>query len=265
MGEERLVNELNNDLSDFGVVEGGKQFLEHPVMKAVLAARRKRINSLLKAGFTTEVNDAPSAFDTPTLKTIKVTKKNVLSILAQEAQAMEQVLIYPAFQLTNETDDFQITLYQFDGFSVSFSNKSRQEYWTNRICEVVDAACEYYGIKSFLIAEENPSIQTSASQQACVTEIVENAETQPRVLDEDIEHKKRATSNQLVGTNELDSTDKENVSVDSSFVNLILVSSVEDAKKLTKEELEDQIEYARKNNERETLLVLVSEQIFRSL
>lgn len=203
MGEERLVSELNADLSDFGVVDGGVKFLEHPVMKSVLAARKKRITALLRAGFTTEVCDASSAFDAPTLKTIKVTKKNVLSILAQEAQAMEQVLIYPAFQLTNETDDFQITLYQFDGFSVSFSNKSRQEYWTNRICEVVDAACEYYGIKSFLIAEENPVIQTPATQEVylSVTEVIENAETQPRSLDnldQDNDHKKRATSNQLV-------------------------------------------------------------------
>lgn len=180
MGEERLISELNVDLSDFGVVNGGRLFLEHPVMKAVLAARRDRIKDLLKTGYVIETFDAPSPYDAPTLKTTVVTKKNVLSILAQQAQAMEQVLIYPAFQLTNETTDFQITLYQFDGFSVSFSDESKREYWIKRITEVVNAACEYYGIKSFLTWEENQIAQTVPTQTTTSSEVVENMEVQLR-------------------------------------------------------------------------------------
>jgi hypothetical protein len=182
MGEERLISELNTDLSDFGVVDGGKLFLEHPVMKAVLAARRERIKDLLKTGFIIETFDAPSPYDAPTLKTTVVTKKNVLSILAQQAQAMEQVLIYPAFQLTNETTDFQITLYQFDGFSVSFSDKSKQAYWTQKICDVVNQMCEAVGVHSFLTWEENQIAQTVPSQTTSSSEVVSNMEVQVRTV-----------------------------------------------------------------------------------
>lgn len=242
MGETRLVNELDLSLSDFGVVNGGQLFLSHPIMKAILIARKKRVNTLLKAGYTTEVYDQPSPYDPPTLKTIKITKKNVLSVLAQQAQAMEQVLIYPAFQLTNETTDFQITLYQFDGFSVSFSNKLRQEYWTKRICDAVNETCEHYGIKSFLVWEENPTIvlnneQDLSKKNVIITsastisnEITKNAEDQIRSIQSTLpdvlefnEIKKRVTSRTpvtlLEGT--LDSTLKEEGSLVKRIINKI--------------------------------------------
>ena len=218
MGEDRLINELNISLSDFGVVNGGQSFLAHPVMKAVLIARKKRVNTLLKAGFTTEVYDQASPYDAPTLKTIKISKKNVLSVLAQQAQAMEQVLIYPAFQLTNETTDFQITLYQFDGFSVSFSNKSRQEYWTNRICEVVNEACEYYGIKSFLVWEENPEIVLSNEQDPSVKDvIILSSTTITNEITKNAEEQIRTIQESFPEIPEIKSFSKENFQIPSLF------------------------------------------------
>jgi len=183
MGETRIVEELTELLLPYNVVNAGKRFLSHPLISLVLEARRRRVNELLKAGFhayqeekktdpkeRAEVLRALNAGELTetdyncwlstkmTLKVVDVTKHNVLSVLAQQAQRLEQVLIYPAFQLLDQTSDFSIVLYQFDGFSVSFNNNAKREYWINRIVNAVNETAANIGINTSLVWEENPAI-----------------------------------------------------------------------------------------------------------
>jgi len=183
MGETRIVTELTEYLLPYNVENAGNKFLSHPIISLVLEARRRRVNQLLKNGFyayqeekevdpkeRAEVLRALNAGELTeqdyncwlstkmTLKTVDVTKHNVLSVLAQQAQRLEQVLIYPAFQLLDQTSDFSIVLYQFDGFSVSFNNNAKKEYWINRIVNAVNETAANIGINTSLVWEENPVI-----------------------------------------------------------------------------------------------------------
>jgi len=57
-------------------------------------------------------------------------------IMAEIAQAWEMKLIYPAFELAQQTREFTITLYQYDGFSVHFTR--RPEVWKPRIEQAIN-------------------------------------------------------------------------------------------------------------------------------
>ena len=89
-------------------------WLTHPVIKAILAARKIKIEQLLKDRQLTTIFG----------KTIKITGKDrteinakIRSALAEESQAVEYYLILPVLELAQSTKDFVITLVQADGFS----------------------------------------------------------------------------------------------------------------------------------------------------
>lgn len=172
MGKKRLTKELTEDLSVvntdlsaemevYGIKNGGEKFLEHPLVKAIVNARKKRIKDLVHAGVYTVIEDSSDPYNPPIVRTIQVTRQNVLSILAQEAQRLEQCLIYPIFELTNQTDEFTITCLQHDGVSVSFSREDRREFWMNKISEAVNKMAAYLGVYTKLIWEYNSSPVTT--------------------------------------------------------------------------------------------------------
>lgn len=173
MGEDRLLSELNEDLSSFGIQNGGNKFLTHPLISVILEARRKKIKALLSAGFVTVEEESADPFTPPVLNIVKVSKKNVLSILAQEAQRIEQMLVYPIFVLTNETKDFSITLLQHDGVSVSFSDESKRDYWIDRINKAVEDAANALGISTYLVWQKNELFDFSSAQQNATVVVIE--------------------------------------------------------------------------------------------
>ena len=69
-------------------------------------------------------------------------------VMAELAQAWEMKFIYPAFELARGARDFTITLYQFDGFSVHFTQK--QDMWIKRISESVNGELKKYNVLSYL-------------------------------------------------------------------------------------------------------------------
>ena len=140
MSKERVIEEMfiNN-------LPVGELFLSHPIVSALLKARTKYINQAIKKGFITD------AFN----RDLKVNKKNVLSLVARQAQSYEMALIYPIFELAKTTEDFTITLYQFDGVSLAFHNERTKEFWMNEIKKAVQEKATELDINTSLNIEEN--------------------------------------------------------------------------------------------------------------
>lgn len=52
----------------------------------------------------------------------------------------------PVLDLAKFTNDFLITLWQHDGFSVKFTDKTKQEIWLKRIVDCVNQRASELGI-----------------------------------------------------------------------------------------------------------------------
>jgi hypothetical protein len=125
-------------------------WLSHPVIKAILAARKIKIEQLLRDKQLTTIFG----------KTIKITGKDrteinakIRSALAEESQAVEYYLILPVLELAQSTKDFVITLVQADGFSCSFTNKTKQQRWIDRILQSVQQRADLLSIPTHLELE----------------------------------------------------------------------------------------------------------------
>lgn len=125
-------------------------WLTHPVIKAILAARMIKIKKVLKDKQLTTIFG----------KTIKITGKDrteinakIRSALAEESQAVEYYLILPVLELAQSTKDFVITLVQADGFSCSFTDKSKQQRWIGRILQSVQQRADILSIPTHLELE----------------------------------------------------------------------------------------------------------------
>jgi len=125
-------------------------WLSHPIIKAILIARMIKIKQLLKDKQLTTIFG----------KTIHITGNNkteinakIRSALAEESQAVEYYLILPVLELAQSTKDFVITLVQADGFSCSFTNKSKQQRWINRIITSVQQRADSLSIPTHLEME----------------------------------------------------------------------------------------------------------------
>jgi hypothetical protein len=66
--------------------------------------------------------------------------------MAQQAQAIEMHLLLPVITLAKTTSDFQVTLWQHDGFSVNFTSQGRKERWIKKINEVVNSKINELGV-----------------------------------------------------------------------------------------------------------------------
>lgn len=135
-----------------GVDEVGRRFLQHPVVKSLLRRRSERMRAVHQRG------GAEDCFGRwlPCHD-----RRGAASILAQQAQATELRLLLPALDLTEQeaarssaigkAPDFRIVLWQHDGFSVSFSDRSKQARHAGRIQAVVDAECQRLGYPTKLV------------------------------------------------------------------------------------------------------------------
>lgn len=116
--EERLDSQLGMGM--------GKKFLNISLIKDILSARKEVINYHMNTG---EIEDC---FGTK----FAVTKENILSLLSRVCQSYELKLIHSLFKVTDRTNDFHITLYQFDGLSIKFD--ANKEYWINELNNAFD-------------------------------------------------------------------------------------------------------------------------------
>lgn len=142
MSFTRLENELIGITSK---QNGYKQFTSHPIVAALIEARKHRTEQIKKAG----------VYKTLLGNQIKVTcyrkngkfESNVNTILSQEANEMEMFLMSPIIHLAEQTDEFDVVLYQFDGCSLAFKDNTKKDRWLKKIKEQVDKMAKDLGFE----------------------------------------------------------------------------------------------------------------------
>jgi hypothetical protein len=77
-------------------------------------------------------------------------KDSIASILAHQAQSVELYLLLPVVELASTTKDFYIILWQHDGFSVHFTNKSKIDRCIPRILQIVQTKIDEQEILTHL-------------------------------------------------------------------------------------------------------------------
>jgi hypothetical protein len=84
-------------------------------------------------------------------------KNNLRSLLAAVAQSYEQKLIKAAFDAANETNEFQIIGYLFDGILISVRDSRREQAACRKLKDAVDSVAEELGVKTTLDFTKNGS------------------------------------------------------------------------------------------------------------
>jgi hypothetical protein len=140
---------LTKALKALGIKQSGSLFIQHRLIQAMLKGRDKeidRINTL--GGAYTVYNEWLSVVDSDVSTDNAHTVKN---ILAQQAHAVELKVISTLFYLAAGNDDFTITLYQFDGVSILFKDKSKQKAYVERMKKEVQSIGHSLGMNIELI------------------------------------------------------------------------------------------------------------------
>lgn len=133
-------------------ITAGQLFFKNDIIQAMAEARQRRMDELILAGVAYTIYG----------KKIEVWcnpdtgESNINSVLAEQAQAIEMYLLYPVIDLAKNTNEFEVTLWLHDGFSVAFKNESKRERWTQRIQKAVEKRAEELGIITELEVEYNP-------------------------------------------------------------------------------------------------------------
>ena len=83
---------------------------------------------------------------------IKRGQRSVASVMAQAAQTAEMELLVPVVEMARTTEDFQVVLFQHDGFSVKF--RRNKDKWQEMIGEVVENKAKEMGFPTGLEWEE---------------------------------------------------------------------------------------------------------------
>jgi hypothetical protein len=122
----------------------------HPVIQSLLMARTIRMNEILTAGKLTTIYGKEVLI---TGKTKADKADSLRSALAQEAQAVEYYLMQPVYEIAKTTDDFVIILWQHDGCTIKFNDKSKQQRWMDRICLAVKNRADSLSIPTQLEIE----------------------------------------------------------------------------------------------------------------
>ena len=153
MSKYNLIQEINKDLTGYNFNKPGIHFFTHPLIKALYQARESQIEKLNQEGegqtifgVTRKVYGDKTSKGKPTKDRLGF----ITSILAHQAQALELYVLLPVVELASTTKDFHITLWQHDGFSIHFNDKSKVDRWIPRILKVVQDKIDEQGILTHL-------------------------------------------------------------------------------------------------------------------
>ncbi len=161
-GDSKVKSELTRGLSTYCDVPYA--FLDHRIIRALREARDAQIEAVVAAGGAQDVYGvwrSADCKDTP--------EKNARSVLAQLAQASELHLVFPVIELARDAKDFQVVLWQHDGFSVRFSDETKRERWTERIVRAVQQRADDLRVPTRLeykVLEADPSSEQRRDRSA---------------------------------------------------------------------------------------------------
>ena len=141
MLKSNVIKNVTESFEEFDIAGAGYKYFNHPIIKALYKARETKLKELNNLESTTTVfGEVLNITGDKTKKGTASRKRQerIRSIMAHQAQSLELYLLLPVVDLAKSTNDFQITLWMHDGFSVNFSDPSKLNYWTNKIIKVVE-------------------------------------------------------------------------------------------------------------------------------
>jgi hypothetical protein len=140
MGVRKIGKNLTTELDKSGITRNGNLFTKHPLIKALLAGRKRAVTAIQRdGGGRTCFGKWLSEFELTTPQ-----------ILAQISQAIELKIMHAIFEVAATTSDFTITLFQHDGIAVHFTDKSKAEKWKKRITRAVDTEAKRLAVETTL-------------------------------------------------------------------------------------------------------------------
>lgn len=126
-----------------------KKFFTHPVIRALLEARERTMQSIRQRGGATTCFGKKLR-----VKQISGSKDNVASIMAQQAQAVELQLLLPVIDVAAKSNkEVQIVFWLHDGFVAQIKDKRRVGFWSRKLQESVAKRASDLGIITVLECE----------------------------------------------------------------------------------------------------------------
>jgi hypothetical protein len=122
-----------------------KRFLQHPLVQAMLMARKAQFRRIVDAGGAENCFGQWIAIPQERHTHTRRAGPNVRSVLAQLAQAWELRLLAPVIDLARSTDQFTITTWLHDGFYVDVRDSARATRWGREITKAVDREAHSLG------------------------------------------------------------------------------------------------------------------------
>jgi hypothetical protein len=146
MKKSCLLARLTKGFKKLKIAKKGADVLSHPIMAALYTAREAKITKVLQEGkLTLDWHDGRELLVEG--KTDKERHNCVKSLLAQEAQLMEMVLLQPVFDIAKENSKYMaITLFQHDGFTVSYRDSLAIKTMERKMREAVRAQADLLGV-----------------------------------------------------------------------------------------------------------------------
>jgi len=139
MKKSCLLARLTKGFKKLKIAKKGADVLARPIMAALYKAREAKITKVLEEGkLTLDWHDGRELLVEG--NTDKERHDCVKSLLAQEAQLMEMVLLKPVFDIAKENSKYMsITLFQHDGFTVHYNKGNLVKSLESKMKEAVRA------------------------------------------------------------------------------------------------------------------------------
>lgn len=119
-------------------------FFNQAIISIILKARKDRTDLLTKKKYyTTHLGKEVKPY---AYRDEDGFKSNLNSVISYEISEYEMLLLEPIFDLSIETQQFFITLYQYDGITIDVRDKSRKDSILKKIHSVFDKRAKELGI-----------------------------------------------------------------------------------------------------------------------
>lgn len=150
MEKSCLLGRLTKGFKKLNINKKGLDLLNHPIMTALYNARETKIATVSQRGKL-----VLDWLDSRELLVEGITNKEKLdcvrSLLAQEAQLMEMILLKPVFDIARENKQYMaITLFQHDGFTVHYNKAKLVNALEHKMQEAVKLQASSLGIVTYL-------------------------------------------------------------------------------------------------------------------
>lgn len=151
-----VIKDIDKRLEVWGLLRAGKHFVSFPLIKTLFTTREERMSYLSSVGKSQTIFGkelvVTGGFNSKGDPHVN-RRESLRSILAEEAQAMELYIMLPVLDLAKSTNDFLITLWQHDGFSVNFTDSTKKDKYITKIVNCINKRASELGVITRLEVE----------------------------------------------------------------------------------------------------------------